>query len=537
MIYELKNFGGGISDFSDRGIPGAFKFASNCDIRKDVDSLSCGQALIDEGLHSSASSSSSISPSSSISASPSLSESASNSPSPSTSLSPSGSPSISVSPSPSPTPSHSESPSPSLAPGASVFRDLILFFVKCKDGYTYGFGNGGYIYRRDADHFWIQMYKDPEGINGACEWYNDGGQTWLYWATFGGKLHRKLIPGRNDWNDVDEANGVITGDTWPKLNLEATDWHTMREAGGSLIIANGKFLALVGYDDSYTNEALDLIPGNIAKTIVERNGRTIAGTSRASDPNASINGAIDAEVPIAQVGNNGELIFANMSDTVPIKRFPGGGKVNPGGVTNEQEQAVFFEWEQTALSWIDKQAVGNMALFGVFNASAGRNGIYTYGRRNKNKPLVMNLEYALEVDNIGAIVNVNGITLASYKLGSDFGVKAVDPTRKAVATYEGLELSRTNPKLIGEIIPYKYVELIMAPLPLGASVQFHYLLNKTSPFIQAKTADGVDNFTTANAKKAVFRIGAEAEIYEPKVVLIPTGNLTPEIYKIRTFLS
>ena len=67
MVLEIKEFGGGVSSFSDRGPRGSFKFASGIDIRKDVDTLSCGQALEEEGiLGTSHSSSPSTSPSRSL---------------------------------------------------------------------------------------------------------------------------------------------------------------------------------------------------------------------------------------------------------------------------------------------------------------------------------------------------------------------------------------------------------------------------------------------------------------------------------------
>ena len=49
-IYVLESWRGGVSDYSDKGISGAFKFGTNLDIRKQVDSLTCNQDLIDEGL-------------------------------------------------------------------------------------------------------------------------------------------------------------------------------------------------------------------------------------------------------------------------------------------------------------------------------------------------------------------------------------------------------------------------------------------------------------------------------------------------------
>lgn len=528
-VYEITSSRGGLSDYEDKGVVGSFKFGYNLDIRKQVDSLSCGQALVEEGLIGTSSPSSSASPSASPSRSPSPSPSASPSTTPSPSAS--ASPSASVSLSPSTTPSYSDSPSPSASSAlTSVFRDLVRIFVKSTDGYTYGFGNTGFIYRRDSDGYWQRVYKDPNGeIKGAAEWFSDNGKVYLFWAT-DTQLNRKEIPGRADWNDTND------GATWPKTNLNSSDWHTMREAGGALMIANRNWLAMVGYDQSYTNEALDLIPGNYAKTIVERNGRTIIGTARASDPNKSINGAIDTEVPLAQVGDKGEIHFANMTDTVPIKKFPGGGKVNPGGVTNEIDQVNFFEWEQTALSWIDKQSVGNMALFAVYGADTGKGGIYSYGRKNKNHPFVLNLDHLLDADELGAIISVDGTVLVSYRDGTDFGVKAVDPTTKATAVYEGLDL-KSKVKKPANITNWKYVEIICDPLPDGSSIEFWYKINKSGGFIRAKMEDGTDTFQARDETKAVFLIGAEGSVFEPRVVLNPTGNTSPEVHIIRTYFE
>src|SRR3990167_8730371 len=134
--YTVKSFEGGISSFNDRGIRGSFKFASEIDIRKANDTLSCGNAMKEEGLFdTSHSQSASVSQSGSQSPSGSVSSSISPSGSPSKSLSPSASASKSASTSlsPSGSASPSSSVSSSLSPSAglnNVFVDLILFFVK-----------------------------------------------------------------------------------------------------------------------------------------------------------------------------------------------------------------------------------------------------------------------------------------------------------------------------------------------------------------------------------------------------------------------
>lgn len=543
-VFEVTSVIGGISSFEDRGAKGSFVMASNLDIRRTIDSIKAGQALMDIG-NTLQSPSASQSPSSSISASSSISPSSSASKSPSSSVSPSNPPTSSLSPSASKSPSSSVSPSGSVSPSSSisfspspssglktVWRDLIHFWVPCSDGNLYGAGNTGKVYKIDSDDTCTQVFDLGHEIKGFEEKPSAGGKTYLLMAG-NTDLHRKEIPGNAQWNDVD-APGTVQGDTWPKTNLQSADWHTMRQVDGDVHIANGSMLALSAYDDSYTNEALDLIPGNLSKTLVERQGRVVIGTVRASDPNNGTNGAIDSEVPLAQVGNDGQIFYADFVTSVPVKRFPGGGKINPGGVCNAVDQVSFFDWELDSLSWIDKQVVGNMALFGVYNADAGKGGIYSYGREDKDHNFVLNLDFLLDVDEIGAIITRNTILYVSYRSGSSFGVKTIDPDNKAVGLYEALDF-HAPPKKPTEITIWDQVELFMEPLPAGCSVEFWYKLNKTGDFIQAKLADESVSFTTANAKKAVFRLGGEGEIYRYRIITNPSGNQTPEIFRARTY--
>ena len=527
---------GGISSFNDRGPRGSAKFTSNLDIRKTTDTLSSGQALEEEGLlgvsHSvspSVSPSASVSPSRSGSASASPSNSPSKSVSPSASTSPSVSKSLSPSASSSPSSSISSSPSPS-AGLYNVFEGLIYFFVKCTDGNTYGFDNVGHIYRRLPEGHWRMVYTDPNGaIKGAEEKPSSTGGTYLQWAT-NNHVMRKPIPGNSNWTDTE----IIAS------NLTGADWHTMRQIGGANYIANGSKIALAGYDDSYTTEALDLIPGNIAKTIIERNGRAVIGTVKAWDLTRGVNGAIDTEVPLVQIGNDGELFYTNFTDSMPIKRFPGGGKVNPGGVANQVDQVNIFDWEFGADSWIDKQTMGNMSLWGVWDsdvdADATRNGVYTYGRKNKEQSITMNLEYALDVDEIGAVIQTEGLTLISYKDGSDFGVKAVDLTTKATGTYESLEFRVPVKKPEGLTI-WTVVEIFMEPLLVGTSILYFYKMDHASTWTQAYTADGNASYATTNGKKATFRIGEQGDVFEQKIVLNPSGNTSPIILRSRAYFQ
>jgi hypothetical protein len=380
-----------------------------------------------------------------------------------------------------------------------------------------------------------QVYDCHQEIKGAAEKPSSSGKVYLLFAT-NTNIHRKEIPGRADWNDVDTA-GTVQGDEWPKTNLDGEAWHTMRQIQGDVLIANGSKLAMAAYDDSYTNEALDLIPGNTAKTLIERTGRVVIGTVLTSDPSNGVNSAIDAESPLVQVGNDGALYFANMVDSVPITRFPGGGRTNPGGVCNEISQVSLFTWESTALSWIDKQVFGNMALFGVFAATQGYNGIYSYGRQDKQHNQVLNLKYGLEVQEIGAIEHFNGLTFASYYDGSTLGVKVTDLKNKARAVYNGLDFRPSAGKKELQTNSFKRVELFLLPLPAGCSVEFWYKADKNGDYKQALTGDGKTSYSITGGKKAEFSIGAEVQVFEPQIVLNPSGNTTPEVIRTRTYFQ
>src|SRR3990167_7565161 len=184
--------------------------------------------------------------------------------------------------------------------------------------------------------------------------------------------------------------------------------------------------------------------------------------------------------------------------------------------------------------------MGNMSLWGVWSsdvdADTTRNGVYTYGRKNKEQLITMNLEYALDVDEIGAVIQTEGLTLISYKDGSDFGVKAIDPDTKATGTYESLEFRVPIKKPEG-ITEWKYAEIFMEPLLTGCSVEFYYKTNHATNWTQAYTADGNLSFSSTNGKKAVFRIGAEGDVFESRIVLVPFQNTTPEIFRLRVYFS
>lgn len=411
------------------------------------------------------------------------------------------------------------------AEGVGVIADLILFIVPASDGKSYLFGDTGKIYERATNGTITLKHTDTDGkIRGAAEWFNDEGKAFLYWAT-STKLNRKEIPGESDWSDVNEGG-------FQKTNLTSVDWHTMAVANGSLMIANGDKLAMVGYDDSYTNEALIFFPGNTAKAVLERINTVVVGTGRTGSaqeghlfaweqtalswlakkkiPTKGINAMIDTEVMLMQAGDEGGVYFSDMSNVLPATTFPDGGIVNPDGVASDE----------------------GLSLWGVFG-NGDKSGVYSYGRKRKNATFALNLEYPLpDAEEIGSVSVVGDTVLVSWKEVDDeittYHFASVDPDNKQVAEYQTIDLKAPF-KMHGRTL-WKMIKLQTKDMPENTTIECYYRLDKASTWIQAKLQNGDTAFTAG--KEALFIAGGEGEIFECRLVLTPSGNTTPEIYKV-----
>jgi len=412
----------------------------------------------------------------------------------------------------------------------TIVSDLILFFVNCSDGNTYGFGDSGKIYKRIPAGVWSLVHTDVNGkIKGAAEW-----NGYLYWAT-DTKVGRKLIPGAADWSDA--------VDNW-QTTLDSVDWHTMIVAAGTqgaLFICNGDKLAMVDYSGVFTSNAVKIIPNNLTKCLISDDTDVIFGSvnkdnseegylwawnslamnwkKRKRLPSKGVNALVMSEIIIAQVGLNGELFFSDLVNQQPIIAFPGGGYVNPGAVTTK----------------------GNLALFGV--SGSDHCGIYSYGRVRKNRVFALNLEYIpspniLSGIQIGAITMAGNYLLVSWKYGTapsiTYGVDVLDLNHKSPAIYEGLDFDAGDSS-ISKV--FSHVTLVMKALPDGASVKVKYRVNKSPVWIPATLGDGSETFDVAGETKAIFNVGAKGEIYEVRVELYPCDNTSPEIISINNYFT
>jgi len=363
------------------------------------------------------------------------------------------------------------------------------------------------------------------------------------WAT-ATSLARVLINGSKDlpWSGATQDY---------KTTLDPADWHTMQVAAGQLNIANNDFLATLDYDENFDVAALNIRPGNLIKTLEERDDYVILGSTRKDEseeghiwswvttalnwvqkkkiPIKGVNALIQTELTLLQGGDNGEIFQSDFVNVTPIHAVPGGGKVNPGGVTIDND----------------------LAAFGFYGGDYP--GIWTFGRRLANRPHTLNYGYRLTgtvngstVSTIGAIAMVNGELLVSWgttdESTSEYGVDSSSSTTKATALYEGLEFNE------GPDIKKKFnvVKVLMKPLPSGTSLSVKWKVDKLTTGGDSSAGEGWryavfggggTTFSTEDATECEARISDDGNIYEVGLELNPSVNATPEVISITTYLE
>ena len=486
----LHDFTGGQSDYENRGIKGAYKSAYGLDPRKQVDSLSGQQKLKDD-----------------------------------------------------------------LALG--TFDAPCYCVVPASDGNTYFFLFNGKIYRRNSAGqyylVWNEVYESGH-IIGACEWYDSAGFTYLLWAT-PTRLNIKKIEGTGytqtePWNDVNTASTS----TWPKVNLTSTDWHTMTIANGTLQICNKNVMALVGYGLSYTNNSLQLIPGNSARLVIERGKYAVIGCTKTDGKDETtlfdwdgvglswndkqiikfggIKSMIDTEIALAQIGTNGQLYVSDFNTPMPFRQIRGGGQSNPDGICSYHGMAL-------------------IGIYGNTNLMNGHygNGIYSVGRINKNAPIILNLEYQLDCDEIYSVKTIGTDIICVYKSGSQYGVKIVDTDNKSDWVYQSLDLiapvgTLRYPIPLGRLVSWNRVDLQCQPLLPGTKLEVWYKIDKAitggtnnDGWIQANSEGGSTQFSTTGMQNAVFYIGQKGRVCEVMVKGLASGSRTPEVNEINIYIT
>ncbi len=470
LPYLIDSFRGGVSDENDKGIVGSFKHGHALNIHARNDTIVGKQAMVD--------------------------------------ITPTG------------------------------MNGLVRQFVTASDGSTYAFSANGSVFAISGDWEWTFAYNDENGeIKGASEWGVDGGATYLFWGTDTSIARKQLIGnGVLPWTDATQDHKTV---------IDSGD-HTMKAAAGVLSIANGNFLATIDYFDNFDPIALNIRPGNLIKSLEERDDSVIIGSKRKDVgeqghvwswivtalnwiekkkiPAKGVNAILTTEMMLLQSGADGELFTTDFVNAPSLHGVPGGGQVNPGGVTIEDD----------------------IALFGFYGGTYP--GIWSYGRKRTNQPNALNYDYRLSptvagstVTEVGAIKMVNGTLLASWETtdGStvEYGIDSVSSTTKATYLYEGLEFSNGEPF---NKRWHQQIKVTAEPMASGTSISAKYKLDNESVWRYAVMGSGSTTHTVSggnHSTEAEFMINKPGMVYEVGVEGNPSLNTSPEITSITTYIN
>jgi hypothetical protein len=503
--FTIKSFSGGQSEFDDKGIAGSFKFGKNLDVRKRQDTLSCGQATTSE----------------------------------------------------------------------TITSDLILWFVEAGSGNVFGFGDTGKIYKRTAGGTWSVVHTDTGKIKGAGYWYKLFLPNWkgawnpattyaandsvsyegnYYYSLQNGNLNKNPASEPTWWgifapatvsqlywvaedSGVDKLRRILPTGTWPTDieyvgSLTTADWHPMKAGLGYLWIANEKNMAIVDYDGNFTKDEsrFNIYPGNMVKAILEHNDTIIVGSAHTSsyvglggiwkhiysqvsyqrrkELPENVNALIETEFLLAQAGTKGNVYSVDFENINPICKIPGGGYSTPGAVLNEQ----------------------GMAFFGISGENAG---VWSYGRINKQAKRILNYEYAINANIIGALTKIGDDILISYSGTSESGVLKVDLNNKAIGVYEALDLKA--PVTYAETVVWEAVKITLASeMPTGATIGLEYKIDNGS-WKTAYLEGGIS--AMSSGVEGIFQVEGGGKNFNLRLTLTPSGNNSPEVKQVDVFFN
>lgn len=399
---------------------------------------------------------------------------------------------------------------------SSVVVDLIIKIVPVNSTTSYAFGDAGNVYKIVNDTV-SKIYTDSNGaILSAGFFYG-----YLYWTT-ATKLGR-CIETSADWS-IDAVPNYQT--------LNNTTYHQIFIVPKSdlMCIGNQRYVATLSSAGVFNNQALDLFYGWEVRTLTLKKPKLLIGAKNSQQAelftwdlsSASyepVEGWQEKDIDAFLKGLGATYIFTPEM----LYWFSG------GNLSQAKELPT-----QVGLGAIDLW--NSKMLFGCAN------GVYSYASRNKNYPVVLNLEYTpspITIANydtksitIGAVLGNGNNLYVSWKDGTGYGLDNIDTANKAEAVYESLEFSGgiDNDKL------FRIIKIITEALPTGSSVKIFYKVNGGS-WTLASRQDGADLFNTAGGTKSIHSLEGQGEIFEIRIEIYPTANNSPEIKSINTYFE
>ena len=470
-VYNLRSFTGGISDFTDKGIAGSGQWSSGLEIRSGDDSLTCKQALVQEG----------------------------------------------------------EGVFEDLilwfvpAPDGNCygFGDAGRIYKRTSAGvwtkvYTEPTGKikGAALSYR---YISANNYK-----------------PYLFWAT-DTRLNRKEIPGQSNWSDVNASGpGTGETYPKTNLSSAEWHYMSVAQQFLLIANAN-LLAGVAIEDGSYSNEVNGVpLPPSLQITAFTNRGNneiaamcsaakvdeqaciydidmtTVDWLSRTDMSMQKIDAAVDSEFFL--VFAEGKIWYSDLYNKQPICKLPDGATVKPGGAAVRDNIALF------AVS-------GAVRTHGDTQITA--NGIYGYGRNKNASAPALNLEYPMITDELGGLVNYNDTTtgkqvlLVASKVGNTYMVYTISETTKQIGEYTSLILKAPYSAFPAR---YRVTNVVMKSgvIPTGAKVELFYRLDLNGDFKQAYFSDTMEHqgsdceFTSGT--EATWEIGDNCSYLELAVI-------------------
>ena len=355
----------------------------------------------------------------------------------------------------------------------------------------YAFGDTGNIYKKTSGT-WSKVYTGGTPIYDGAYFYEK-----IYWTT-ATKLYRCAITSANWATDKEEVS--VDND------LENTTYHSMYSVGDHLFICNGRYVATVKVSTEvavFQKNSLDFNKDwgvrslNLLKPLLII-GATSSGRSKtftwdfinSAESWEEVAGLEEGTITefkeaggslIAAIGS--KLFYYNGLGSLPIFDF--GKDINFASLT-------FYN--------------------GILNLSTSE-GIWSFGRKDKNLPQVPVLEYVCS----GATALLG--TTSQLYVGVQDGVKVIDTTLKATTgTIETLVISEKKKYI------FRGVEYYFDKLPASTSIQLYYKNEIDTTWKAFKNASGTAQ--VANTTNQTFdKVQANEQVKELQIKIVLTGHL------------
>ena len=479
-LFKIRNFRGGKSDWADVGILGSFKFGSNLNIRRDVDSITCNQALTDDLATGTMTATANFIVNSSD--------------------------------------------------GNSYFfcADGKIFKRTSAGAYTLVYTDaGGAIlgaieWGQDNGKnylFWAtDTHLHSKEIAGLANWSDVD-------ASIGTTTYPKTITSA-PWHIMKQINGTMLFGNGSWLGM--VSWDKSYTDKSLALTPNNIAKPLMEYKGYAYIGTTKADNAQNAEMYVWDTAQSLNWNAKNTVPTNAINAMINSEYPLMQVGVNGQLLLADISTyTLPLVSFGDGGIVKPDAVEIVDGVAMFGVYGNgTGKSGI--WSYGRKKK----NANISLNLEYAFDctEIGSIKQVGTDLLLSYKTTTTGSVYGVKKVDLSNKAIGTYQSLDLVLPSTltalsKIRATYSDREQVITK------------IRIITAPLPAGTSITCKRRIDKSGNFVTANLEGGGSSMTGTGMQDAWFYVGDMAKIVEVELTLTPYQNVAPEVYEIQLYFE